>query len=68
MTVHQKTPERLPPAAADRVAGVRLTKIHEEEKSSITNRPARPTYPEKKSVLTSGATPVIETAFPAAHR
>ena len=37
---------------------VRLKRIHEEENSSITNRPARCTYPEKKSVLTSGATPV----------
>jgi hypothetical protein len=57
MTLHQKTPELLPPAAADRITGVRLIKTHEEKKSSITNRPARPTYPRKKSVLTSEATP-----------
>jgi len=35
-----------------------LNKIDEEEKSSITNRTARPTYPRKKSVLTSEATPL----------
>jgi hypothetical protein len=59
----QKPPELLPPAAADRATVVRLMKIHEEEKTSITNRPARSTYPEKKSVLTSGATP-LQTSFP----
>ena len=52
----QKPPELLPPAA-DCATVVRLKRIHEEENSSITNRPARCTYPEKKSVLTSGATP-----------
>ena len=57
MTLHQKSPELLPPAAADCATGVRLIKIHKEHKSSITNRPARSTYPKKKSVLTSGATP-----------
>ena len=60
MNPHQKSPELLPPAAADRVAGVRLTQIHEEEHSSITNCPASSIYPKKKSALTSGATPRIE--------
>jgi hypothetical protein len=58
MNLHQKSPELLPPAAADCATVVRLIKIHEEPKSSITNRPPRPTYPRKKSVLTSEATPV----------
>jgi len=34
-----------------------LTKIEEQE-TIIINRPGRSTYPEQKSVLTSGATPV----------
>lgn len=34
------------------VTVVRLTKIHEEQRSSITNRSARSSYPKKKSVLT----------------
>jgi hypothetical protein len=59
MTLHPKSPELLPLAAADWATGVRLTMIHEEEKSSITNRPARSTYPKKKPVLASGATPNI---------
>jgi hypothetical protein len=62
MTLHQKSPELLPPAAADWATGVRLKKIHEEESSSITNRPARSTYPKKKSVLTSEATPAYAMA------
>jgi hypothetical protein len=56
MNPHQKSPELLPPAAADCATVVRLTKIHEEQKSSITNRSARSIYPKKKSVLTSEAT------------
>lgn len=56
MTPHQNIPEHLPPAAADCATVVRLKKIREEEKSSIINRPARSTYPKKKSVSTSGAT------------
>jgi hypothetical protein len=59
MSMHQKSPTLLPPAAADCATGVQLNKIDEEEKSSITNRTARPTYPRKKSVLTSEATPVV---------
>ncbi len=55
MILHQRTPELLPPTAADRAAGVRLTKIDEEEKTSTTNRSARSTYPKKKSVSTSEA-------------
>src|ERR1039458_10688351 len=57
MNLHQKSPELLPPAAADCATGVRLIKIHEEEKTRITTRSARSTYPKKKSVLTSEATP-----------
>src|ERR1039458_6974850 len=57
MNLHQKSPELLPPAAADCATGVRLIKIHKEEKTRITNRSARSTYPKKKSVLTSEATP-----------
>jgi hypothetical protein len=57
MNPHQNSPELLPPAAAGWVSGVRLIKIHEKEKSSITNRSAGSIYPKKKSVLTSGATP-----------
>jgi hypothetical protein len=63
MIMHQKSPELLPPTAAGCAAGVRLNKIDEEENSSITNRPPRPTYPKKKSVLTSEATPHL--AWPA---
>jgi hypothetical protein len=59
MIMHQKTPELLPPTAADCATGVRLNKIDEEENRSITNRPARPTYPKKKSVLTSEASPLL---------
>jgi hypothetical protein len=57
MIMQQKSPELLPPAAADCATGVRLIKIHEEEKTRITNRSARSTYPKKKSVLTSETTP-----------
>jgi hypothetical protein len=57
MIMHQKSPELLPPAAADCATGVRLIKIHEKEKTRITNRSARSTYPKTKSVLTSEATP-----------
>jgi hypothetical protein len=66
MAMHQNSPALLPPAAADLVADVRLIKIHEEEKSSITNRLARSTYPSKKSVLTSEATPDI-CRLPSSH-
>jgi hypothetical protein len=59
MTMHQNFPELLPPAAADCAAGVRLIKIHEQEKTRITDRSARSTYPKKKSVLTSETTPVL---------
>src|ERR1039457_1318818 len=59
MNLHQESPELLPPAAADRATVVRLIKTHEKPKSSITNRPARPTYPREKSVLTSEASPQI---------
>jgi hypothetical protein len=57
MIMHLKSRQLLPPTAAGCAAGVRLNKIDEEENSSITNRPPRPTYPKKKSVLTSEATP-----------
>jgi hypothetical protein len=42
----------------DWATGVRLITIDEQEQSSITNRPARSTYPKKESVATSGATPL----------
>jgi hypothetical protein len=58
MIQHQRTPELLTPAASGWATGVRLIAINEEEQSSITNRPARSTYPKKKSVSTSGATPL----------
>ena len=57
--MHQDSPGILPPAAADRAAGVRLTKIHEGKQSNITNYPARSIYPKTKSVLTTEATPAI---------
>jgi hypothetical protein len=60
MIMHQKTPALLPPTAADCATGVRLNKIDEEENSSITNRPAKPTYSKKKSVLTGEASPVVD--------
>jgi len=50
-------PELLP--SRGRVTALRrrrLTKTEEEE-TIIINRPGRSTYPEQKSVLTSGATP-----------
>ena len=57
MTAHHKSSELLPPAAADWVTGVRLKVSNEKEQNDIIfNRPARSTYPSKKSVLTSEAT------------
>ena len=54
----KKNPEELLPASpADRGSGIRLIKSEDRKKDDITNRPARSTYPKKKSVLTSGATP-----------
>jgi hypothetical protein len=38
-----------------------LTKSEDEETITI-NRPGRSTYPEEKSVLTSGATPALHRA------
>ena len=55
--MHPDTNSLLPPAAADLVTGVRLITIHDEDQNSLINRPARSTYPGKKSVLTSEATP-----------
>jgi hypothetical protein len=54
MTSNQKSEALLPPAAADRGSGVRLTK---SEETSIINRRDRSTHPEEKSVLRSEATP-----------
>jgi hypothetical protein len=68
MTMSQKPSELLPPAAADWATVVRLKKIHKEEDGSIINRPARSTYPEKKSVLTSGATPTFSTDDQPRHK
>src|ERR1039458_6886321 len=57
----KKNPEELLPASpADRGSGIRLIKSEDRKKDNITNRPARSTYPKKKSVLTSGATPQYE--------
>ncbi|MDE2220147.1 MAG: TonB-dependent receptor [Gammaproteobacteria bacterium] len=57
MSMHQRTPELLTPAASDWATGVRLMAIKEEDQNSIINRPARSTYPKQKSVSTGGATP-----------
>jgi hypothetical protein len=55
----QKNPtsELLPPAAADRASRRRLTKGKEQE-TIIINRSGGSTYPEEKSVQTSGASHV----------
>src|SRR5271167_2615157 len=53
----RKKPELLPLNAADRASPRPLTKIQDEENITI-HRPGRSTYPEEKSVLTSGATPI----------
>ena len=54
-----KNPEELlPPAAADYVSGIRLTKSEDRKRSDIINRPGRSTYPNEKSVLRSEATSV----------
>src|ERR1017187_4509301 len=59
----KKNPEELLPASpADRGSGIRLIKSEDRKKDDITNRPARSTYPKKKSVLTSGATPVVSSS------
>jgi hypothetical protein len=55
-SVQIKTPELLPLNAADCAWSRPLTKSEDEETITI-NRPGRSTYPEEKSVLTSGATP-----------
>jgi len=55
MTAIQQTPVLLPPAAADRAAGVRL-KV-KDKRSSIKNRPEQSIYPTQKSVLRTEATP-----------
>jgi len=55
MTAIQQTPVLLPPAAADRAAGVRL-KV-KDERSSIKNRSEQSIYPTQKSVLKTAATP-----------
>jgi hypothetical protein len=48
--------ELLPLNAADRACRRPLTKMKDEETITI-HRPGRSTYPEEKSVLTSGTTP-----------
>src|ERR1700681_1345784 len=53
-----KNQELLPLNAADRASPRPLTKIQDEENITI-HRSARSTYPEEKSVLTSGATPQL---------
>lgn len=54
MAIKQNPEELLPPAAADRGSGVRLTT---SEEITIINRPGRSTHPEEKSVLRSEAAP-----------
>src|SRR5271167_2787072 len=54
----RKKPELLPLNAADRASPRPLTKIQDKETITI-HRPGRSTYPEEKSVLTSGTTPPI---------
>lgn len=54
----KKNPEvLLPPAAADRRSRIRLMQSDDRKTDDIINRPGRSTYPDQKSVLTSGATP-----------
>lgn len=53
-----QNPELLTPSASDCAARRPLTKSEEEE-TIIINRPGRSTYPDEKSVLTSGATPAL---------
>jgi hypothetical protein len=52
--------ELLPPAAADCLSGIRLTQSKDGQDDDIINRPGRSTYLEEKSVLTSGATPLLK--------
>jgi len=64
----QKPGTRASPAAArDCAAGRGLTKSEDEE-TIIINRPDRSTYPDEKSVLTSGATPYFASAGVFWHR
>jgi hypothetical protein len=49
-------PELLPATPADCPTGRELTQSEDEE-TIIINRPDRSTYPDRESVLTSGATP-----------
>jgi hypothetical protein len=53
----RENPELLPLNAADCACSRLLTKNEDEETITI-NHPGRSTYPEEKSVLTSGATPL----------
>ena len=55
-----QNPELLTPSASDCAARRPLTKSEEEE-TIIINRPGRSTYPDEKSVLTSGATPDLRS-------
>src|SRR5271166_2855127 len=52
----RKNSELLPLNAADRASSRPLTKIQDKETITI-HRPGRSTYPEEKSVLTTGTTP-----------
>jgi hypothetical protein len=52
-----QNPDLLPATPADCPAWRGLTKSKEEE-TIIINRPGRSTYPDEKSVLRSGATPL----------
>src|SRR5271166_3221540 len=62
----RKKPELLPLNAADCACSRPLTTSEDEETITI-NRPGRSTYPEEKSVLTSGATPVTGQLSTAAY-
>jgi hypothetical protein len=53
----QKSPELLPPAAADSATVVRLKKIHEEKNQQHHQPPSQIHLSRQESVLTSGATP-----------
>src|ERR1017187_2414079 len=56
VTAIQQAPVPLPPAAADRAAGIRLRL--KDERPSIKTRSEQSIYPTQKSVLRTEATPV----------
>jgi hypothetical protein len=56
----KNSPELLPPSAADCACGIRLKKIENGKTDNIINRSHGSTYLGQKSVLTSGATPILQ--------